>query len=86
MTILSSQLMWMLISYLATKIASKTWGRVVLKIGAGYLAARANGRAEGHVGRIDETRPLTEEERAGLDESDRRAIDHEPPSANGTLS
>lgn len=81
MSILSSQLVWLLISYLTTKIASKTWGRAILKIGAGYLAASANTRASGHAEHIDRTRPLTPEERERATEADRRTIDHQGPSA-----
>jgi hypothetical protein len=79
MTILSSQLVWVLISYLGTKLASKTWGRVILSIGRGYLAAKGDGRAESHAARFDGTRPLTPEERARLDDAERRAVDHRPP-------
>lgn len=81
MSILSSQLVWMLISYLATKIASKTWGRIVLKIGAGYLAARAGARSDTNVTRIEQTRPLSDEERARLSDADRRTINHDQPGA-----
>ena len=78
MSILSSNLVWLLISYLTTKIASKAWGRAILKIGQGYLAARSQNRAEGHAERIDQPPPLTPEQRAKLSDEDRRIVDHRP--------
>lgn len=81
MNVIGSQLVWLLLSYLATKLASKTWGRVVLQIGRGYLASRSGSRATDLGRRLDSTRPLTPEERARLSNGERRIVDHQAREA-----